>query len=175
MNKMQEQVKDWSVKFQQLVNTKPVIPPLEIRKLRARLILEEALETISGLGFAIDLENNSVFDSIKNTKEGQYLFAPDIEQIVDGIADSIFVQLGTAIACGIDIEPVWDEVVRSNNSKLWTPNEFINQPDNYTAIAVKSGTSTDKILLVTDTNGKAIKSPSYSPANIAPLIAAQQQ
>lgn len=41
----------------------------------------------------------------------------DIVELADGIADSIWVLLGLASACGIDMQPVWDEVRASNMSK----------------------------------------------------------
>jgi predicted HAD superfamily Cof-like phosphohydrolase len=37
--------------------------------------------------------------------------------IADGIVDSIVVLIGTAVAYGIDIRPVWDEVHRTNMLK----------------------------------------------------------
>ena len=51
MTENQKQVRDWMSAFGQETPDKPGIPSLEVRKLRAKLILEEALETIvNGLG-----------------------------------------------------------------------------------------------------------------------------
>lgn len=45
----------------------------------------------------------------------------DEVEVADALADLLFVIYGAADTWGIDIEPVWDEVVRSNNSKIGGP------------------------------------------------------
>ena len=42
----------------------------------------------------------------------------DIVEYADAIADIIYVALGGAVEAGIDIEPVIEEVIDSNNSKI---------------------------------------------------------
>ena len=63
------------------------------RDLRIKLIKEEIDETINAI-----LSN-------------------DIEEIADGIVDSIVVLIGTALVYGIDIRPVWDEIHKTNMAK----------------------------------------------------------
>lgn len=181
MKTEQTQVKEWMAKFGQETPDKPCIPSLEVRKLRAKLILEEALETIEGLGFVLSDAYDSAKYVIDNTREGQLLFAADITLIADGIADSLVVQLGTAVACGIDIKPIFDEVMRSNWSKLWTTTEVCNQlgvdwlehisyidPTNlYVFTLIPELASVKRRWLCKDNVGKVIKSPSYLPANIS--------
>jgi hypothetical protein len=41
----------------------------------------------------------------------------DIVEMVDALLDSIYVQVGILIKCGIPIEACWDEVQRSNMAK----------------------------------------------------------
>ena len=42
----------------------------------------------------------------------------DIVEYADAIADIIYVALGAAVEAGIDIEPVIEEVIDSNNTKI---------------------------------------------------------
>lgn len=148
---------------------KPTIPSLEVRKLRARLILEEALETINeGLGIEVEMPDWLVSLRIR------HLYFYEIDdgdpvKLADGMADLQVVNLGTAVACGIDLEPVFNEVCRSNESKFeWTPDEihFLNKKTTVREIG-------NGLKCVQDEGGKILKGPRYSPANIAPIIQAQ--
>ena len=73
---------------------KPTAPPRDRAGLRADLILEEAVETL-----------NAIADR-------------NIASIADGLADLIYVCVGTALEYGIPLDRVWDEVQRSNMSKV---------------------------------------------------------
>jgi len=77
--------------------TKPHIPNRKNRTLRHELITEEVDELLLAL------------------------YNDDLVKIADGIADSIFVLLGTAVTYGIDIRPVWEEVHRTNMAKKTGP------------------------------------------------------
>lgn len=68
--------------------------PEATRELRRRLIVEEARE---------------VEDAIE---------ANNLEEIADGLADLIYVAVGTALAYGIPLDRVWTEVQRSNMAKF---------------------------------------------------------
>lgn len=72
----------------------PAVPPEDRQTLRASLISEEARE----VDFAIADE--------------------DIEAIADGLADLIYVCVGTALEYGIPLDRVWAEVQRSNMAKV---------------------------------------------------------
>lgn len=166
MKTEQQQVAEWMQAFGQEVPDKVTMPSLEVRKLRARLILEEARETVTALGVYWDTDAGR-WNETNGTDHS-------LEMIADGIADSLVVLLGTAVACGIDIKPVFDEVMCSNRSKMWTSEElealkedyFINKKVlNYTYKEYdKSIVGERRFILMLD--GKVIKSPSYSPANI---------
>ena len=55
----------------------------------------------------------------------------DIVEYADAIADIIYVALGAAVEAGIDIEPVIEEVIDSNNSKIdWENNRPWARHDN---------------------------------------------
>lgn len=133
----------------QTMNTKPTIPSLEVRILRARLMLEECLETIDkGLGIDVFTFNDTKiefedleFESSISGKQS------DLVEIADGLADQIVVILGTAISCGINLGPIFDEVMHNNMLKL------------------KTGTI--------DEHGKLIKSPDHPKPRIEFLIRRQ--
>lgn len=74
-----------------------VIPAVDDPKLRATLIMEESTELCEAL-----LEDDAV-------------------EIIDGMCDLIYVVLGTAVAYGIDLEPYFDEVHRTNMLKASGP------------------------------------------------------
>lgn len=103
---------------------RPQIPPLARIQLRASLIKEEAKETIEAMCF------------------------DDIYGIADGLADLIYVAVGTALEYGIPLDRVWDEVQRSNMSKL----------DPETGKAIKRA------------DGKILKGPSFSPPDISGVL-----
>jgi hypothetical protein len=64
------------------------------------------------------------------------------------------------------IDACFREVHRSNMSKLWTAQEIESLPAGCTA-AITYGDA----YIVKREDGKVIKSPSYSPANLEPLLA----
>jgi len=141
-------------KFHAAAGTKdplvPTIPSLEVRILRAKLILEEAMETIHD-GLGIRLRCGSCFtttevDALKGQWTGEGIHPGNLVKIADGCADSKYVLNGTALACGIDMEPVDDEVQRSNMSKF--PHRLRE-------------------------DGKVLKNENYSPASLEPILASQ--
>lgn len=129
---------------------RPGIPDLNIRILRAKLMLEELLETIhDGLGLSIQID--SMVNQFRETGrievskiEFLEVHPGNIVETADGIADLLYVTLGTANATGINIKPIFDEVHRSNMSK------FIDGQ--------------------IGEDGKWKKGPSFRPPDIAPLI-----
>lgn len=107
----------------------PVIPSEEVRILRARLILEEAFETISaGLGVDIWIANGEGKLPVPwshGIKEVTLYVnthrPPDLKEIADGCADISVVTIGTLSACGIKDKPLLEEVDRSNLAKFELP------------------------------------------------------
>src|SRR5437016_4648652 len=93
MNKEQAMVLDFHRRFDVSENGHPTIVSPETRILRINLIGEE-------------------FDEFKDAS-----FSKDIVQIADSLADLLYVVYGTAVSYGIDLEPIFAEVHRSNMSK----------------------------------------------------------
>jgi len=144
MNRQQLQVRKFHEKvYGEPSLEKPTMPSLEVRKLRVRLIAEELYELAEAFGLSIVMLGANV-QIIEN--EGA---EPSLVQAADATGDLQYVVVGTDVAMGIDGEPVWQEIHRSNMTK------FID------------GYRRD--------DGKWIKGPSYSPANIAAILDAQSK
>ena len=87
-------VKEFMQKFKQEVKSKPSFPNDNIIKLRINLIKEELLELEEALN-----EKN-------------------IEETADALTDILYVTYGAGHAFGIDLDKCFDEVQKSNMSKL---------------------------------------------------------
>lgn len=108
------------------VLAKPQFVP-ERAALRAALLAEECQETVEAL------------------ERG------DMEKIADGLADVIYVAIGTALEFGIPLERVWAEVHRSNMAKV----------DPVTGKVVKR------------VDGKVLKPEGWTPPDVARAIAGE--
>jgi predicted HAD superfamily Cof-like phosphohydrolase len=122
MSEQQRMVEEFHQKFELRVEPTPSIPDDATRRLRIRLIQEE-------------------FDEVKEALERQ-----DLNGIAKELADLLYVVYGTAVSYGIDMDPVFREVHRSNLSKVG---------------GYKRG------------DGKWVKPPTYSPAQIGPILTSQ--
>lgn len=121
MTNDQNLVRRFMLRAKQACPDKPQVPTLAIQNLRINLIQEE-------------------LDELKANPK-------DLVNVADAIADLMYVVLGTAVAYGIDIEPIFDEVHRSNMSKFIDGHE--------------------------DENGKWKKGPSYTPPDIETILEEQ--
>lgn len=128
MNPMQRKVADWHERFGVPVARKPTTIPLQRCDLRARLIREELDELEA------------------------YLLTGNLIEIADALADLLYVTFGTAVELGMDMEPIFNEVQRSNLSKLWPDGKPRYRED-----------------------GKVLKPPNYSPPNLAPILEEQSK
>ncbi len=143
---------------------RPFIPEPKTRRLRVGLIIEEALELALATGVYVEVKspagpNEQQHATITDRPDAisehnlSSSFAADArEQMLigagDAFADLLYVVYGGAVAYGLDMDPLFAEVQRSNMTKL-----IDGHPDPVT--------------------GKWIKGPKYSPANLAPIIIAQ--
>jgi predicted HAD superfamily Cof-like phosphohydrolase len=103
-------VNDFMRQARQELPDAPTIPSPEVRRLRAKLILEEALETIEALGFWARVEGQDW--SLEDRYE------PNLPLIVDGCCDLKVVTTGTLSACGIPDQPFQDMVDENNLAKF---------------------------------------------------------
>ena len=121
------------------------VPDADTRLLRARLILEEALETTEALGVEVRLRGKAVsFDDCEMETVGE----ADLEGVVDGCADISVVTIGTLIAFGVEDEPVLAEVDQANLRKFG--------PGSYTRA-----------------DGKWIKPPDWQPPDILGVLSSR--
>ncbi len=105
------------------------VPNEKVRKLRAKLILEEALETIwIGLGVAVYIETpDSNFHSIREENLDFKVMANgtdymvNIIELIDGCCDLQVVTKGTLIAFGVPDTPFQREVDKKNLEKFEVP------------------------------------------------------
>ena len=123
--------------FGQYVPIEPKMPDPQTQNLRYRLIDEECQELRD---------------------------ATDMVEYLDAVGDLLYVVYGAAIAAGLNphhIDQAFIEIHRSNLSKLWSEDELSNLPGDCSTVNVGDGR-----YIVRRNDGKVIKSPSYSPANL---------
>jgi predicted HAD superfamily Cof-like phosphohydrolase len=118
----QRRIDEFMEKAGQELPADPILPDEKVRTLRARLILEEALETVVALGFMAHVE---IIDTKEDGVEGKChevsLFEfgePNLVEIADGCADISVVTIGTLSACGISDNALLEVVDVSNLAKF---------------------------------------------------------
>lgn len=173
MTKEQKAVQRFMSNFGQNLPERPTLLDEETSSLRARLTLEEAFEKITkGLGLTVTIIDDFGGEakiSEAGLKQVSFAFQKvketDLVELADGIADVTFVNLGDACAAGIDMEPIDAEVARSNDSKSWSAGDLIRGEFDATSMSL---TQVDEgSFIVKREDGKVVKSPSYSEADIA--------
>jgi len=109
---------------EQDVPCEPTMPDGSTRLLRAKLIFEEAMETIDALGVDVMIApTQGQVDAIA-LHDGFYELKvnpdrlPNMIEIADGCADISVVTIGTLSACGIADKPLLKEVDESNLRKF---------------------------------------------------------
>lgn len=127
MNK-QEMVREFHEVFDHLTQDTPnANVDISIQSLRYDLIYEELREL-----------NDAMLDR-------------DIVEVADAIADLLYVVYGAAVSYGIDIDPVFEAVHKSNMDKIWTDGELHYHP-----------------------NGKVKKPEGWEPPNIRAILKEQE-
>jgi predicted HAD superfamily Cof-like phosphohydrolase len=124
MTDEQTMVQDFHRKFDILIQPAPTNLTDETRQLRVRLIQEE-------------------FDELKES-----MATGNLASVAKEMADLLYVVYGTAVSYGIDMKPVFQEVHRSNLSKVGGHKRA---------------------------DGKWMKPPTYSPAKLEPILEAQRK
>ncbi len=126
MKKQLEQLLQFQRAYNSTINSKPTLISEDDYVLRYKLGKEELIE---------------YFDACKDG---------DLIEVADALADQLYILLGTMISHGMTdvIEDIFDEVHRSNMSKLGEDGKPIHRED-----------------------GKVLKGPNYSPPNVSKYLA----
>lgn len=115
----QMQVKEFMIEAGQGCPDKPVMPSLEVRKLRVKLIAEELIELAEAFNLLLSISYAGLAsDEPKISISENGLGEPDLVSAVDATTDLRVVVIGADVAMGVDGEPCWDEVHFSNMSKF---------------------------------------------------------
>jgi len=117
----QQRIEEFMRLAGQAVPLKPTMPSLEVRRLRANIILEEARETINGLGFEIGIDSHEI-PVVSESGE------PNIIEVVDGCADISVVTIGTLSAFGVADKPLL-ETVDAANLRKFGPGSYRRETD----------------------------------------------
>ena len=181
----QEDIVTLMTQFDQEVKDAPELPDEATRLLRARLVFEEALEFVRACGCTVTMAESdgmraAVIDEISVAIDADG--TPDFTEYVDGCIDQLVVTYGALNAAGVKAQSAWDEVQRSNMSKAWPhcsacdavlvrgAGEELVHPDD----AGAHGGDWRMVLKVHKReDGKFIKAPTYSPANLKRVIEEQ--
>ena len=178
--------------FEQEVMQSPELPAPETRLLRARLVFEEALEFVKGCGCTVNLAASHYSGKSKTAKEaGKAALiddlvvdldpngTPDLVEYVDGCIDQLVVTYGALNAAGVKAAPAWDEVQRSNMSKAWphcSVCDAVLERGQGTELAHPGDAASHQghwntvLKIHKRPDGKVIKSPLYSPADLKRVI-----
>jgi predicted HAD superfamily Cof-like phosphohydrolase len=123
MNQEQQMVRQFHERFGLVRNERPSWPGDEVHRLRTLLIEEELAEYRNAVA------------------------AKDLVGVADALADLLYGVYGAAVECGIDLEPVFAEIHRSNMTK---GGSVCRRPD-----------------------GKVAKGPDYEPPNVREVLLRQ--
>lgn len=118
----QERVEKFMKLAGQELPDRPTLPNEEVRLLRAKLILEEALETIEALGMSVCVTYKDGLTFGPTIEKHNICFIPNktanLEEIIDGCCDISVVTIGTLSACGVPDQPFLEEVDENNLAKF---------------------------------------------------------
>jgi predicted HAD superfamily Cof-like phosphohydrolase len=158
-NSMQEDIEEFMRRCDQAVATYPQLPDEDVVTLRIRLMVEELLGSIEpAVNMDIPAIHGRYVELLVKNKSDELIASMlkgDLVGVADGLADVLYVVIGTAVAYGIDIQEVFDEVHRSNLSKtVW--NEDLK-----------------RYIIEKDEFGKGLKPDTYSPADLEPIVLRQ--
>ena len=108
-------IREFHKKMGHVCPVSPEIPSEQVRVLGAKMIMEEALETIDALGVDVD---NDGYECMMGSLSFRAQGKPDLVQIADGCADLSVVAMGALVVCGIPDKALLEEVDQNNLDKF---------------------------------------------------------
>lgn len=95
---------------------------LDHREVRAKLIMEEAVETCAALGYRVSalIDEQGIPGERAHREVARFTGSydePNLVEVIDGLCDLLYVVYGAAVTMGIDLDPFYAEVHRSNMAK----------------------------------------------------------
>ena len=116
MNKLQAAVAEFHTVTENPVGTKPADIAPARKRLRLGLMAEELSELAEAMG-----DQRSPFGNLAETDSCPDFIEATLIGVADGIADLLYVVLGTAVEYGIDIDPIFAIVHEANMRKVGGP------------------------------------------------------
>lgn len=113
-SKLTQQVRSFHDAFGVPCRDTPGIPDDDTVRLRLRLIGEEFCELLEACGY--EGASIAIWGRLTDALEAKPKM--DLVAAVDALGDMQYVIAGTYLACGVDDEPITDEIHASNCSKL---------------------------------------------------------
>ncbi|MFG0261004.1 MAG: hypothetical protein ACF788_01240 [Novipirellula sp. JB048] len=123
----QRRVESFMIAAGQTARAVPAKPSPEERILRAKLIIEEALETCSALGVAVVLETAGQSGEVEHHAVSEefltfhHVLNFNMAEAVDGCCDVMVVTLGTLSCLGVGDVHVMNAVLDANDAKMTGP------------------------------------------------------
>lgn len=146
----QDDVRQFMAAFKQALPVIPQWPDQATMDLRVRMESEEYVERMEALGYGVSvfvnrLDPNEMVQAIFRAVVPPQTARKDFAESADGAIDQMYVLIGSLLAMGIDMWPLWAEVQRANMAKAGGP----------------------------VVNGKQLKPEGWQPPDIAGLLKAQ--
>jgi len=140
--KLSKQVREFHEKFGITVRKTPTVPSAEEMRLRAKLIMEEAIEVLEAMG-AGEKHLEALRSEVKWTIRTIYGDNIDLVKVADGFADLDYVVEGARSVFGIDGEPIANIVHAANMRKVGgkrAPDGKVLKPEGWMPPDVDIGT-----------------------------------
>lgn len=141
MTPEQQKVREFHERFDTTVSNAPNFPGADVMFLRCNLIREE-LQELEGSIFGMNLLMAEGYNEWFGRTADDVMV-----EIADALGDLLYVVYGTAVSCGIDMEPIFNEIHRSNMTKVPADGKIVYRED-----------------------GKVIKPDTYDPPRLESIL-----